>query len=41
VKARHTPDVPFFVLHNVSDFTLHNCPGLIDTNRATVEHESF
>ncbi len=28
VKARRPPDVPFFVLHNVSEFTLHNCPGL-------------
>jgi polygalacturonase len=41
VKARRTPDVPFFVLHNVSEFTLHNCPGLADTNRATVERDSF
>jgi hypothetical protein len=41
VKARRTTDVPFFVLHNVSDFTLHNCPGLTDTNRVTIEHESF
>jgi hypothetical protein len=41
VKARRTPDVPFFVLHNVTEFTLHNCSGLTDTNLATVEHESF
>ena len=41
VKARRTTDVPFFVLRNVSDFTLHNCPGLTDTNRVTIEHESF
>jgi hypothetical protein len=41
VKARRTPDVPFFILRNVSDFTLHNCPGVTDTNRTTVEHDSF
>jgi hypothetical protein len=41
VRARRTPDVPFFVLHNVSDFTLHNSPGLTNTNRATVERDSF
>ena len=41
VKARRTTDVPFFVLRNVHDFLVHNCPGLADTQRETVERESF
>jgi polygalacturonase len=41
VKARRTPDVPFFVLQKVSDFTVSRCPGVPDTHRDTVEKESF
>jgi polygalacturonase len=41
VKARRTAEVPFFVLRKVSDFAVHNCPGLTDIHRAAVEQEAF
>ena len=41
VKARRAPEVPFFVLTNVTDFAVHNCPGVPDTHRDSVEKDSF
>ena len=41
VKAQRTPDVPFFVLRKVTDFAAHNCPGLPDTRRESVEQGSY
>ena len=41
VKARRTPEVPFFVLRKVSDFAVRNCTGLPDTRREAVEQEPF
>ena len=41
VKAQWRPRTPFFDLRNVRHFRLHNCPGLTDTNRVTVESDSF
>jgi polygalacturonase len=41
VKGRRTPEVPFFVLRNVTTMAVHNCPGLPDVRRAAVELEAF
>ena len=41
VKARRMPGVPFFMLQKVSDFAVHNCPGLPDTRRETVQADSL
>ncbi len=41
IKARRTANVPFFVLHDVTDFSVQNATGVSDTKRANVEGESF
>jgi polygalacturonase len=41
VKAKRIPDVPFFVLRGVTDFTARYCGNLPEIRKETVADESF
>jgi polygalacturonase len=41
ISAQHIPDVPIFMLNKVEDFNLHQCKGLPDAQRQTVEQEEL
>ena len=41
IKARRTPEVPFFILKGVSDFTVRSIPGLPDTKFDKMEDGSL
>jgi polygalacturonase len=41
IKAKRTPSVPFFVLHDVTDFSVQNATGIADTKRENASDESF
>ena len=41
VKAQRVGDAAFFVLRDVSNFTVHRCPTLADAHRETVTQETL
>jgi polygalacturonase len=41
IKAPHAPGVPVFAMHNVSDFEVHMCNGVPDTQLAKVEQKTI
>jgi polygalacturonase len=41
VKATHATGAPALVLRNVKGLAVHNCPGLLDMKKDSVESESF
>ena len=41
IKVPHAAGVPVFALHNVSDFAVHMCGGVPDTELKTVESKTL
>jgi polygalacturonase len=41
IKVPHTAETPVFALHNVSDFAVHMCGGVPDTQLKTVDNKTL
>jgi polygalacturonase len=41
ITAQRARDVPTFVLRNVSDFSIHDCPGLLDAHFDRIDQKKF
>jgi len=41
IKVPHAAGVPTFALHNVTDFDVHMCSGVPDTQLKTVENKTL